>query len=92
MNYTEYLSIRSDWHLGEIAELFERPLVDLLHISHHVHRHFHNPYEIQPCRIQSIKTGSCPEDCKYCPQSGHHNVNIEKTRLFSVEKTWKLLK
>jgi biotin synthase len=85
-NVTDYFSLRAQWSLEEVKEIFEQPLVDLLHIAHTVHRHFHNPYEIQPCRIQSIKTGACPEDCKYCPQSGHYHADIEKERLYSVEK------
>lgn len=86
MNASDYFLCRHDWSIAEISELFERPLVDLMHIAHTIHRHFHNPYEVQPCRIQSIKTGACPEDCKYCPQSGHYKPDIEKERLYSVEK------
>ncbi|HXW52729.1 MAG TPA: biotin synthase BioB, partial [Myxococcota bacterium] len=92
MNIADYLSIRSTWQYNEIQEIFEKPLVDLLHIAHSIHRNFHNPHEIQPCRIQSIKTGACPEDCKYCPQSGHYQTNIEKERLFSVEKAVNIAK
>lgn len=86
MNASEYFSPRFDWHIAEIKEIFELPLVDLLLLAQTVHRRFHNPYEIQPCRIQSIKLGACPEDCKYCPQSGHYQVDIEKERLYSVDK------
>jgi len=92
MSSFEYISIRSTWQDDEIATIFERPLVDLMHLAHNVHRRFHNPHEIQPCRIQSIKTGACPEDCKYCPQSGHYETNIEKERLFSVEKAVNIAK
>ena len=92
MNITDYLSIRSTWQYNEIEEVFEKPLVDLLHLAHSIHRTFHNPHEIQPCRIQSIKTGACPEDCKYCPQSGHYETNIDKERLFSVEKAVNIAK
>lgn len=86
MTMADFLLIRSSWEFQEVEALFERPLMDLLHWAHGVHRHYHNPHEIQPCRIQSIKTGACPEDCKYCPQSGHYKTNIEKERLYSVEK------
>lgn len=90
MQMSEYFRVRNNWTLEEITAIYEQPLVDLMHCSHSVHRHFHDPHEIQACRIQSIKTGACPEDCKYCPQSGHYQTNIEKERLFSVEKAVKI--
>jgi biotin synthase len=80
------LTIRHDWTRDEIRKIFEQPLVDLLLKAQTIHRSFHNAHEIQPCRIQSIKLGACPEDCKYCPQSGHHQVDINKEKLYSVEK------
>jgi biotin synthase len=86
------LTLRHDWQRNEINEIFTRPLVDLLHEAHGIHRKFHHPHEIQPCRIQSIKTGACPEDCKYCPQSGHYQANIEKERLYSIEKAVNIAK
>jgi biotin synthase len=86
MNSLEHVSPRHNWQSGEVTAIFEMPLMDLLHRAHAIHRHFHNPHEVQPCRIQSIKTGACPEDCKYCPQSGHYQADIEKERLYSVEK------
>lgn len=92
MQTNDYLKVRHDWQLEEIRAIFEQALVDLLYLSHGVHRHFHNPHEIQACRIQSIKTGACPEDCKYCPQSGRYKTNIEKERLFSVEKAVNIAK
>lgn len=92
MNANDYFKIRNDWQLEEIRELYERPLVDLMQIAHTVHRRFHNPHEIQPCRIQSIKLGACPEDCKYCPQSGHYQAEFEKEKLYSVEKAVSIAK
>lgn len=86
MDCSQYFSLRYDWQPHEVKGIFEMPLMDLLYIAQGVHRHFHNPHEVQPCRIQSIKTGACPEDCKYCPQSGHHQTNIEKERLYSKDK------
>ena len=78
--------LRHDWRREEIKEIYEQALVDLMAQAHEVHRRHHNPHEIQPCRIQSIKTGSCPEDCKYCPQSSHYKADIEKEELYSLEK------
>lgn len=86
MNTSDVLPIRSTWQFSEVKAIYERPLVDLLHLAHTTHRRFHDPHAIQPCRIQSIKTGACPEDCKYCPQSGHYQTDIEKERLYSVDK------
>lgn len=92
MNILPKSHCRYDWQLSEIEEIFTSPLMDLLYRSHLTHRQHHNPHQIQPCRIQSIKTGACPEDCKYCPQSGHHKTNIVKEKLYSLEKTLALAK
>jgi biotin synthase len=92
MNANDYFTVRNNWQMSEIKEIFEQPLVDLIYKSHTVHRQFHDPHEIQACRIQSIKTGACPEDCKYCPQSGHYKTDIDKERLFSVEKAVNIAK
>src|SRR5580692_1028688 len=86
MKVDDYFLPRSNWHFNDIKVVFEQPLVDLLLLAHTVHRRWHDPHEIQPCRIQSIKTGACPEDCKYCPQSGHYNTGLEKEKLLEVQK------
>lgn len=86
MNANDYFSIKNDWQFEEIRKIYERPLPDLMHVAHEAHRKFHNPHEVQPCRIQSIKLGACPEDCKYCPQSSHYEAEFEKEKLYSVEK------
>ncbi len=92
MNSDKHITERHDWRHEEIKAIFEQPLVDLMLKAQLVHRQCHDPHEIQPCRIQSIKTGACPEDCKYCPQSGHHQVKIEKERLYSLDKTLAIAK
>ena len=78
--------VSSDWHRNEIAELFELPFNDLLFHAQSVHRQYHNPNEVQVSTLLSIKTGACPEDCKYCSQSGHHNAELEKEKLLKVQK------
>ena len=53
----------------QVSALYHRPLLDLLFEAQKVHREFHPPNQVQMCRLLSIKTGGCPEDCAYCPQS-----------------------
>jgi len=64
--------MRTDWTRDEVSETYHRPLLDLLCQAQSTHREFHHANEIQMCRLLSIKTGGCPEDCAYCPQSAHH--------------------
>lgn len=84
--------IRSDWTREEIKTIMTLPMMDLLYKAQAIHRQFHNPHEVQPCRIQSIKTGACPEDCKYCPQSAHHKADIEKEEFYTIDKTVEIAK
>ena len=81
-NQTE---IRHDWSEQEVQALFDLPFNDLLFQAQLVHRQNFNPNEVQVSTLLSIKTGACPEDCKYCPQSGHYNTGLEKERLMQVE-------
>ncbi|UTW03818.1 biotin synthase BioB [Amphritea atlantica] len=81
-NQTE---IRHDWSAQEVQALFDLPFNDLLFQAQLVHRQHFNPNEVQVSTLLSIKTGACPEDCKYCPQSGHYNTGLEKERLMQVE-------
>ncbi|MET3998320.1 biotin synthase BioB [Marinobacterium sp. MBR-109] len=77
--------VRHDWTEQEVRALFELPMNDLLFQAQSVHRQHFNPNEVQVSTLLSIKTGSCPEDCKYCPQSAHYNTGLEKQRLMEVE-------
>jgi len=77
--------VRHDWTEQEVRDLFELPMNDLLFQAQTVHRQHFNPNEVQVSTLLSIKTGSCPEDCKYCPQSAHYNTGLEKQRLMEVE-------
>ncbi|WP_261844070.1 biotin synthase BioB [Aliamphritea ceti] len=79
-------AIRHDWTEAEVQALFDLPFNDLLFQAQLVHRQNFNPNEVQVSTLLSIKTGACPEDCKYCPQSGHYNTGLEKERLMQVEK------
>jgi biotin synthase len=79
-------ALRHDWTRPEIAALFELPFMDLLFRAQSVHRECFDPNEIQMSTLLSIKTGACPEDCKYCPQSGHYNTGLEKEKLLALDK------
>lgn len=78
-------SHRKQWSLEEIATIYQQPFNDLLWQAHSIHRQHFNPNEIQASTLLSIKTGGCPEDCKYCPQSAHYKTNVEKERLLAIE-------
>ena len=77
--------IRHDWEIDEILALFEQSLNDLLFEAQSVHRQFHRANEVQISTLLSIKTGGCPEDCKYCPQSIHYDTGLSAHNLLSVE-------
>ncbi|MEZ5507389.1 MAG: biotin synthase BioB [Gammaproteobacteria bacterium] len=79
-------SIRHDWTIKEIEALFQLPFNDLLFQAQTVHRQFHDPNAVQISTLLSIKTGACPEDCKYCSQSGHYNTGLEKDKLLEIQK------
>ncbi|WP_417761155.1 biotin synthase BioB [Shewanella sp.] len=78
--------VRHDWQRQEIEALFALPMNDLLFQAHTIHRQHFNPNEVQVSRLLSIKTGACPEDCKYCPQSARYDTGLEKERLLEIEK------
>ncbi|NVK36497.1 MAG: biotin synthase BioB [Gammaproteobacteria bacterium] len=89
MSATQVQEIRHDWQRDEVQALFDLPFNDLLFQAQTVHRQHFNPNEVQVSTLLSIKTGSCPEDCKYCPQSAHYNTGLEKQRLMEVEAVLK---
>jgi len=78
--------VRFDWSREEILSLFDLPFNDLMFRAQAVHRQHFDPNQVQVSTLLSIKTGACPEDCKYCPQSGHHNAELEKEKLMAVEQ------
>lgn len=81
--------LRHNWTLDEVRALFNQPFNDLLFHAQTVHRQHFNPNEVQVSTLLSIKTGACPEDCKYCPQSGHYNTGLDKEKLMEVQKVLK---
>jgi biotin synthase len=74
-------TIRHDWTQPEIRRILSLPFPELMFQAQLVHREFHQPEEVQLCRLLSIKTGGCPEDCAYCPQSAHYDAGVERQGL-----------
>jgi len=78
--------LRHDWTVEEVEALFAKPFMDLIFEAQTIHRANFDPNKIQVSRLISIKTGSCPEDCNYCPQSAHYATGLEKEKLMAVEE------
>jgi len=78
--------MRHDWTLPEIRAIYETPLLSLLFRAQQVARQFHQPDQVQTCHLVSIKTGGCPEDCAYCPQSAHYDTPVARQGLMDVEE------
>jgi biotin synthase len=81
------LALRHDWTLAEIESIYTAPLTELVFRAAGVHRAHHPPDEVQGCMLLSIKTGGCPEDCAYCPQSARYRTGVERRELLPVEET-----
>jgi biotin synthase len=77
--------IRHDWTTDDVEGLYSLPLTELLYRAQTVHRRYHDPVEIQRCTLLSIKTGGCPEDCGYCPQSAHYETGVGREALLQKE-------
>jgi biotin synthase len=78
-------SIRTDWTLQEVRALFALPFADLMFAAQQVHRAYHDANQVQVSTLVSIKTGGCPEDCAYCPQSIRYHTGVEREELMSIE-------
>jgi len=79
------VDVRNDWTLGEVAELFDLPFMDLVFRAQEVHRLYQPPNTVQISTLLSIKTGACPEDCAYCPQSVRFDTGLEASELLELE-------
>jgi biotin synthase len=73
--------LRHDWAKEEVAAIYRLALPELLYRAATVHRQFHAADRVQTCQLISIKTGGCPEDCAYCPQSAHYDADVEREGL-----------
>jgi biotin synthase len=77
------------WSVQAIIELYEMPFLDLVYWAQSVHRQHHETNAVQLSTLLSIKTGGCPEDCAYCPQSSRYNTGVDKERLMELEEVLK---
>ncbi|MDG2394503.1 MAG: biotin synthase BioB, partial [Thalassotalea sp.] len=77
--------VRNNWTVAQVQALFDLPFNDLMFKAQTAHRENFNPNEVQVSTLLSIKTGACPEDCKYCSQSARYNTDVEKEKLMEVE-------
>ncbi|HHQ13689.1 MAG TPA: radical SAM protein, partial [Chromatiales bacterium] len=78
-------SLRTDWRIEEVEALFDLPFPQLLFKAQSLHRQFFDPEEMQISTLMSIKTGACPEDCAYCPQSAHYDTEVEGERMAPLD-------
>lgn len=76
-------AIRHDWTTERVEALYHLPLTELLFRAQSLHREYHDPDTVQRCTLLSIKTGGCPEDCAYCPQSARYNTGVTREELMS---------
>ena len=76
--------VRQDWTRAEVRALFELPFPDLIYRAQRVHRAHFDPLQVQISTLLSIKTGGCPEDCAYCPQSAHYEAGVKAEKLMDA--------
>ena len=80
------MSSTKHWDNNQVTAIYTRPFNDLLFEAQSIHRLHHNPNSLQASTLLSIKTGACPEDCAYCPQSAHYDTGLQRERLLSLEE------
>ena len=78
--------IRHDWRREEIAALFALPFNDLIFRAQAMHRKYFAPNEVQISTLLSIKTGGCPEDCAYCPQSARYDTGVKAQKMMAMDE------
>lgn len=79
------IAVRHDWGVEEVEALFSLPFSDLMHRAQSVHRAYFDPNKVQISTLLSIKTGGCPEDCKYCPQAAGYETGVDAEKLMPVD-------
>src|SRR5262249_28434636 len=77
--------LRYDWTRAEVEGIYRTPVPELVFRAQTVHRQFHAADRVQTCQLISIKTGGCPEDCAYCPQSAHYDTPVDRQGLLEPE-------
>jgi biotin synthase len=80
------VTVRNDWTLEEVKDLFALPFMDLVFTAQQTHRRFQRPNSVQISTLLSIKTGACPEDCAYCPQSVRFDTGLETQELLELNE------
>ncbi len=80
-----HVSVRHDWTQEEVKKLFNLPFSDLMYQAQTVHRQYFDPNAVQVSTLLSIKTGKCPEDCAYCPQSNRYDTGLEYEELMEIQ-------
>ena len=80
------MTTRTQWTLEKTQALFNKPFLELMFEAQQIHRQHFDPRQVQVSTLLSIKTGACPEDCKYCPQSSRYITGLESERLMEVEQ------
>lgn len=78
--------VRHDWTLDQIREIYQRPFLELMYQAATLHRQYHDPAKVQVCHLISVKTGGCPENCKYCAQSARYQTYVEATPLMDIDE------
>lgn len=84
--------IKHNWTLEELQNMYDQPLLELVSEAHAIHHQFHDHQIIQVCSLISIKTGGCPEDCRYCAQSSHYQTSVAAQPLMDIEVALKMAK
>lgn len=77
--------MRHNWSNEEAMQIYSQPFPDLMYAAQTVHRQHFNPHEVQRSTLLSVKTGGCPEDCAYCPQSAHYQTGVERHAVLPKE-------
>ena len=77
---------KHNWTISELEEIYHQPLLQLISQAHGVHLQHHDPIEVQVCSLISIKTGGCPEDCKYCAQSSRYQTTVKAQPLMELDE------
>lgn len=80
------MDVRNNWTQEEIEAIYNRPILELIYDAATIHRKYNDPSEVQVSTLLSIKTGGCPENCSYCPQSAHHNTGLGPERMLSLDE------
>jgi biotin synthase len=86
MNPIKKNDIKNTWTKAEVVELMSQPFSDLIYQAQQVHRINFDPNVVQLSTLMNIKTGGCPEDCAYCPQSAHYNTGVDVEKLLELEE------